>query len=141
VANFAAAINSGKNDTSSYNSAIWFSLFLNAPVNGMPLEEVSVKRLMDGNGYELQTLVCYLSKQNRFLEAQEAFKKYLAKAGDDETDSTLLAFAMLAESFGLKDTAVDAYQRTIQAAKDPNDPGSCAELSRMRLQGLGASIK
>jgi hypothetical protein len=46
------------------------------------------------------------------MEAQEAFRKYLAGSGNGEPGSDAwLAFGLYAERFGLVDAAVDAYHK------------------------------
>jgi tetratricopeptide (TPR) repeat protein len=138
VGEYLAALNTGIKETGYYNNLIWFALFADKLPSDMPKDDIIVKRLMEGSAGEIQTLVCHLAKEDRIIEAQEAFKKFMSGVrGDDIDDSVWVAFGMLAESFGLRETAVDAYNRANGLSEKAEAEGSCAELAVLRLSKMG----
>ncbi len=104
-------IDSGKAEPRDYNSLGWFALYLAVPDQKLLEERQLVQRLMEGSSSVLHTLVCILGDEGRTMEAQEVFGKYLDYIGDDADGATWLAFGIMAERFGLLETAADAYGR------------------------------
>jgi len=105
-------IDSGNAEDGDYNQIAWYSLYLDKPNYAELDKRQIVQRLLAGSAGQVHTLACVLSDSGRFMEAQEAFRKYLAGSGNGEPGSDAwLAFGLYAERFGLVDAAVDAYHK------------------------------
>jgi transglutaminase-like putative cysteine protease/Flp pilus assembly protein TadD len=130
-------INRNASRDGDFNQAAWYSLFSEeADFDGLESKR-AVQRLMDGSSAEVHTIACVLAESGRFVEAQEAFRKYLSfEDTDPRSSATWLVFGLYAESFGLKETAVDAYRKT---KNDENRAvkATSRELARLRLRKLG----
>jgi tetratricopeptide (TPR) repeat protein len=107
-----ALIDSGNAKDGDYNQMAWYSLYLDKPDYAELDKRHIVQRLMAGSAGQVHTLACVLSDSGRFMEAQEAFRKFLAESGNGEPNSDAwLAFGLYTERFGLIDTAIDAYRK------------------------------
>jgi transglutaminase-like putative cysteine protease len=130
-------INRGLSRDGDFNQAAWYSLFSDEADFPALESKGAVQRLMDGSSAEVHTIACVLAESGRFVEAQEAFRKYLSfNDTDPRSSATWLAFGLYAESFGLKDTAVEAYRKTrIEANRAVK--ATSRELALLRLRKLG----
>jgi|GEM_PF-2387583 len=128
---------SGQAQRGDYNTIAWYSLYTK---EGLPSDFIDryaiVKRLSGGGDAEIHTLICLLAAQGRISEAHELFESYLnIPAKHDAIVCERLAYAFLAEAFGLKDCAATYYKGAIKY--DEFYPGlSVGALADMRLKNL-----
>lgn len=127
----------GQASKSDYNNVAWYSLYTKA---GLPSSFVDryaiVKRLSGGGDAELHTLVCFLAAEGRLSEARELFERYVnIPAKSDALVCERLAYAFLAEAFGLEDCARSYYGGALK--KDAFYPGlSVGALAERRLSNI-----
>jgi tetratricopeptide (TPR) repeat protein len=138
VKSSGALIDSGNAKDSDYNQIAWYSLYLDKPDYAELDKRQIVQRLMAGSAGQVHTLACVLSDSGRFMEAQEAFRKYLAGEGNKAPSSDAwLAFGLYAERFGLVDTAVDAYRKVKQEDSLFSKSLTSYDLAQIHLKRLG----
>jgi tetratricopeptide (TPR) repeat protein len=131
-------IDKGLAKDADYNQAGWFTLFADEPDYGSLEGRGIVQRLIAGSEAEVHTLACVMAVSGRFVEAQEAFRRYLAFDGvDPRSPAVWIAFGLYAESFGLRETAIAAYRRT-EAEGSVSKGHSCHDLATLRLRRMGA---
>lgn len=128
-----------------YNSYIWYALYRGVPDPAIVAKRQIVQRLMQGSSGVLHTLACVLADSGRILEAQEVFGKFLERRGTTvPADSpTWLAYGILAQRFGLNDTAIYAFQKvTLAQGWDSLYPGiSSWALAQIHLKEALAAKK
>lgn len=140
----AGVLDSGEAELTDYNSLAWYSLYTGVPDPDLIAKRQIIQRLMQGSSSVLHTLACVLADSGRILEAQEVFGKYLEKRGSREPEpATWLAYGMLAQRFGLADTAVYAFQKvTLAKGYESEYPGiSSWKLAQMHLKEAQAAKK
>jgi hypothetical protein len=142
VKTLGAVLDSGAGELTDYNSYAWYSLYTGAPDSNLIAKRQIVQRLMQGRSGVLHTLACVLADSGRILEAQGVFDRYLERRGNHDPDSaTWLAYGILAQRFGLSDTAVYAFQKVkLEKGYESRYPGvSSWALAQLHLkQMLGA---
>jgi transglutaminase-like putative cysteine protease len=136
-----ALVDSGQAEAGDYNQLAWFALFQDHPSYAAFDDRQIVQRLMAGTAGEVHTLACFLADSGRFLEAQESFRNYLSSGGATDRGGTnaWLAFGLYAQSFGLADTAAEAYGKTSSAGKYWDQGVSSWDLARLRLGKMGGA--
>jgi tetratricopeptide (TPR) repeat protein len=141
IAVAGAILDSGATKLSDYNNFAWYSLYTGVIDPAVVEKRQIVQRLVQGNSAELHTLACVLADEGRILEAQEVFGKYLEQRGGALPDSsTWLAYGMLAQRFGLIDTARAAFAKVTQEGPESLSPGiSSWTLAQMHLKEAQAS--
>ena len=120
-----AVLDYGDAEITDYNSYAWYSLYMGTLDANLIAKRQIIQRLMQGGSGILHTLACVLADSGRILEAQEVFGKYLERRGNRDPDSaTWLAYGILAQRFGLTDTAVYALQKvTLERGYEKEYPG------------------
>lgn len=130
-------IDSGKAEEMDYNDLGWFSLYLGVPEPDVVAGRQLVQRLMEGTDAELHTLACILGDSGRMLEAQEVFGKYLSRRGGNDPDGSVwLAYGIMAERFGLSETAIDAFKKVVREPDFPYQGVSSFALAQKHLRQL-----
>jgi tetratricopeptide (TPR) repeat protein len=128
---------SGQAAKGDYNNIAWYSLYTK---KGLPSDFVDryaiVKRLSSGSDAEIHTLVCFLAAQGRLSDARELFERYVnIPAKSDALVCERLAYAFLAEGFGLDDCARRYYDGALK--KDVFYPGlSVGALAEYRIKNM-----
>ena len=143
--NTEGILDSGDAELTDYNSYIWYALYRGVPDPAIVAKRQIVQRLMQGSSGVLHTLACVLADSGRILEAQEVFGKFLERRGTTvPADSpTWLAYGILAQRFGLNDTAIYAFQKvTLAQGWDSLYPGiSSWALAQIHLKEALAAKK
>ena len=124
--NTEGILDSGEAELTDYNSYIWYDLYTGVPDTALLAKRQIVQRLMQGSSGILHTLACVLADSGRILEAQEVFGKFLEERGTTEQadSATWLAYGILAQRFGLNDTAIYAFNKvTLAQGWDSLYPG------------------
>ena len=133
----ASLFPSGQAGKGDYNNIAWYSLYTK---KGLPADFVDkyavVKRLSAGSDAEIHTLVCFLAAEGRLSDARELFERYVnMPAKSDALVCERLAYAFLAEGFGLDDCAKRYYDGALK--KDIFYPGlSVGALAEYRLKNM-----
>jgi hypothetical protein len=137
IALSAGLVDSGKADREDYNDIGWYSLYLEKPDLAVIESRQLIPRLMEGSDAELHTLACLLADAGRTSEALEVFGRYLDVRGSLEPEAaTWLAYGIMAERFGLRQTAIDAYLRVSPEPDYPYPGITCYALARRHLEAL-----
>jgi transglutaminase-like putative cysteine protease len=132
-----AVIATGHAEESDYNQSAWYSLFTDKPDYAALDGRQIAQRLMGASSASVHTLACVLADSGRFLEAQEAFRKYLsAERTERDPSSAWLAFGIYAERFGMADAAAEAFGKT-RLEEDLNKGISSWDLAMLHLKRMG----
>ncbi len=131
-------LDSGAAELQDYNSFAWYSLYTGVPDPAVVEKRQIVPRLVAGNSAELHTLACVLADAGRILEAQEVFGKYLDQRGGVLPEpSTWLAYGILAQRFGLIDTARGAFAKVTLDEQESLNPGTSSwALAQLHLKDV-----
>jgi Flp pilus assembly protein TadD len=127
-------IASDKAESQDYGLRGWYELFRSKPDFKLLEDRQFVLKLLSGKNTEIHVLVCLLAEAGRSSEALEAFRHYLELRKGAEPDSSIwLAHGLLAELFGLDETARDAFQR-VTPTQDPYPGSSLFALAQKHLE-------
>jgi Flp pilus assembly protein TadD len=127
---------SGRAEARDYSLRGWYELFRSEPNFRLIDDRQFMLKLVSGKDAEVHVLACLLAGAGRTSEAVEAFKHYLELRKGAEPDSSIwLIHGMLAERFGLFETARADFRR-VKPARELYPGSSLFALARKHLARL-----
>jgi tetratricopeptide (TPR) repeat protein len=136
-------LDSGKADSSDYNSFAWMGLFDNhIGDDSLKAAQQSNMLTKNGNFAELHTLACIYAAEGRTTEARQVLDQAMQAGNQTEPNSSVwYALGLIYEQYGAKDAALVAYRKVDAHELDDHtyvDPMSTWLLAQDRIKALAA---
>ncbi len=144
LATLQKVLDSGKADSSDYNSYAWTGLF-HGPLGDDITKAAQQSNMLtkNGNFAELHTMACVYAAQGRTTEARQVLDQAMYAANMTEPDSSVwYALGLLYEQYGARAAALDAYGRVQAHELDDHtyiDPVSTYVLAQARIKALNSA--
>jgi len=139
-------LDSGKADSSDYNSYAWLGLFHDQPGDDITKAAQQSNMLTkNGSFAELHTLACIYAAQGRTTEARQVLDQAMYAGNMTEPDSPVwYALGLIYEQYGARSAALEAYGKVEAHGLDDHtyvDPMSTWILAQARIESLGSTAK
>jgi tetratricopeptide (TPR) repeat protein len=139
-------LDSGKADSSDYNSYAWLGLFHNSLGDDITKAAQQANMLTkNGSFAELHTLACIYAAAGRTTEARQVLDQAMYAGDMSEPDSEVwYALGLIYEQYGARTAALDAYQRVEAHELDDHtyiDGESTYVLAQARIKSLSTIAK
>ncbi len=133
----------GKAESADYNSLAWWALVAGAVTpQAIEAAERGTALSSNQNGAVIHTLACLYAEVGRTKDARDRLLHLMEVWGLDEPDSaTWYGFGRIAEQFGMRDAAVDAYRRVEAPKRKFAIDSSTWSLAQRRLKLLGSATE
>jgi len=139
-------LDSGKADSTDYNSYAWLGLF-HGQLGDDVTKAAQQSNMLTKNGSfaELHTLACIYAAQGRTTEARQVLDQAMYAGNLTEPDSSVwYALGLIYEQYGARTAALDAYGKVEAHELDDHayiDPVSTYVLAQARITSLKAAAK
>jgi tetratricopeptide (TPR) repeat protein len=137
-------LDSGKADSSDYNSYAWLGLF-HGQIGDDIVKAAQQSNMLTKNSSfaELHTLACIYAAQGRTTEARQVLDQAMYAGNQTEPDSSVwYALGMIYEQYGANAAALAAYGKVQAHELDDHtyiDPVSTYVLAQARIKSLSAA--
>jgi tetratricopeptide (TPR) repeat protein len=136
-------LDSGKADSSDYNSYAWLGLF-DGKLGDDITKAAQQSNMLTKNGSfaELHTLACIYAAQGRTTEARQVLDQAMYAGNRTEPDSAVwYALGLIYEQYGARPAALEAYRKVEAHDLDDHtyiDPVSTYVLAQARIKSLAS---
>jgi tetratricopeptide (TPR) repeat protein len=139
-------LDSGKADSSDYNSFAWMGLFHDTIGEDIIKAAQQANMLSKNSSFaELHTLACVYAAAGRTTEARQVLDQAMYAGNMSEPDSEVwYALGLIYEQYGARTAALEAFHRVEAHELDDHttiDPESTYVLAQARIKNLTAAAK
>jgi tetratricopeptide (TPR) repeat protein len=139
-------LDSGKAESSDYNSFAWLGLFHNYLGDDVTKAAQQSNMLTkNGSFAELHTLACIYAAQGRTTEARQVLKQAMNAGSLTQPDSAVwYTLGLIYEQYGAKTAAIEAFRKVEAHELDDHtyiDPTSTYILAQARIHDLSATAQ
>ena len=133
MTHYTRLLDRNKPSANEYNQHAWTALFAGADLEKAVESARQASAMLPDHHPTLNTLAVLYAELGKSSEARDTLLKSLQEEGDQVGPADWYVIGRIAENYGIRDVAVEAYQRIRKPEKRYSTPW---ELAQKRLAGL-----